>query len=122
MDTSQRPEFLLFCLQRWLNVVLDLLTASIATSVVVAAVLFQENISGGQIGVALNIMLVANTTLLKLVVNWTTLEISLGAVSRLKTMEEITLVEREKEGGLEPVGNWPYEGKVEFTNITASYQ
>ncbi|TGJ81726.1 hypothetical protein E0Z10_g7042 [Xylaria hypoxylon] len=67
VDDAQRPEFLLLCLQRWLNIVLDLLAAAIAASVLAIAVALRGHVSGGQIGVALNIMLVVNTTLLKLV-------------------------------------------------------
>jgi ATP-binding cassette subfamily C (CFTR/MRP) protein 1 len=122
VDDSQRPEFLLFCLQRWLNIVLDLLSGTISTSVVAAAVLFQGHINGGQVGIALNIMLVANTTLLKLVQAWTTVEISLGAVSRLKTLEKTTLSTREKDGNFEPPSSWPSQGRIEFKEVTASYK
>jgi len=122
VENSQRPEFLLFCLQRWLNIVLDLLAGTIATSVVVIAVLFREKINGGQVGIALNIMLVANTTLLKLVENWTILEVSLGAVSRLKSLDQLTLPNRERDGSFEPAQNWPSKGLIEFKDITASYQ
>lgn len=121
VDNSQRPEFLLLCLQRWLNIVLDLLAAAIATSAVAIAVTFREQISGAQVGIALNIMLVANTTLLRLVGNWTTLETSLGAIARLKGLETTPF-----EGGhsetLEPPENWPSRGNIEFKDITASYQ
>ncbi|OKL59922.1 hypothetical protein UA08_04651 [Talaromyces atroroseus] len=121
VDNSQRPEFLLLCLQRWLNIVLDLLAAAIATCVVAIAVAFRGRVSGAQVGIALNIMLVANTTLLKFVENWTTLETSLGAVARLKTLEEITPCEGAKTENLDPPENWPPKGHIEFTNITASY-
>ncbi|TVY43016.1 ABC transporter [Lachnellula occidentalis] len=121
VENSQRPEFLLFSLQRWLNLVLDLLTAVIATSVVAIAVAFRERISGGQVGIALNIMLVANSTLLKLVENWTTLEISLGAIARLKVLESMTPSEGDDIGNLDPPDNWPSRGQVEFKNITTSY-
>lgn len=86
------------------------------------AVTFREQISGAQVGIALNIMLVANTTLLKLVENWTTLEISLGAIARLKTLGETTPVEGGVEVSLDPPDNWPSRGEVEFKNITASYK
>lgn len=122
VDNSQRPEFLLLCLKRWLNAVLDLLAAAISTSVIIIAVAFRGHISGAQVGIALNIMLVANTTLLKLVENWTTLENSLGAIARLKTLEEMTPFEGGKVVTLEPPGNWPSRGYIEFKNITASYQ
>ncbi|TVY42741.1 ABC transporter [Lachnellula subtilissima] len=121
VEKSQRPEFLLFSLQRWLNLVLDLLTAVIATSVVAIAVAFRGRISGGQIGIALNIMLVANSTLLKLVENWTTLEISLGAIARLKMLESMTSAEGDEIGNIDPPNDWPSVGQVEFKDITTSY-
>jgi ATP-binding cassette subfamily C (CFTR/MRP) protein 1 len=102
VENAQRPEFLLLSLQRWLNIVLDLLAAAVATSVVAIAVFFRGRISGGQVGIALNIMLVANTTLLRLVENWTMLEISLGAVARLKTLEKMTPAEGGKGEDFEP--------------------
>ncbi|PCH05502.1 ABC transporter, integral membrane type 1 [Penicillium occitanis (nom. inval.)] len=121
VDNSQRPEFLLLCLQRWLNIVLDLLAAAIATGAVTFAVAFREHVSGAQVGIALNIMLVANTTLLRLVGNWTTLETSLGAIARLKSLETTPF-----EGGhaetSEPPEDWPSRGNIEFKNIIASYQ
>lgn len=122
VENSQRPEFLLFSLQRWLNIVLDILSATIATSVIAIAVAFRGQISGGQVGVALNVMIVANTTLLKLVENWTTLEISLGAVARLKTLENMTPSEGKKGENIDPPQNWPSKGRIEFQDVTASYQ
>jgi ATP-binding cassette subfamily C (CFTR/MRP) protein 1 len=121
LDHAQRPEYLLLCLQRWLNIVLDLLAAAVATSVVAIAVAYRDRVSGAQVGIALNIMLVANTTLLKLVENWTTLEISLGAIARLKSLEERTPAEGSEVGGLELEESWPERGEVELKNITASY-
>ncbi|KAM0146573.1 hypothetical protein ACHAPG_011062 [Botrytis cinerea] len=121
VDNAQRPEFLLLCLQRWLNIVLDLLAATVATSVIALAVVYRDRVSGAQVGIALNVMLVANTTLLKLVESWTTLEISLGAIARLRTLENMTPLEGGMAQTLEPVESWPSKGNVEFMNITASY-
>lgn len=80
LDKSQQPFYLLLCLQRWLNIVLDLMVAAVATGVITLAVVMKGTVSGGQIGMALNIVLIANTTLLNLVESWTNLEISLGAM------------------------------------------
>ncbi len=105
VENAQRSEFLLLSLQRWLNIVLDLLVAAAATSAVAIAVAFQGRISGGQVGIALNVMLAANTILLRLVENWTQLEISLGAVARLKTLEKMTPSEGGKSENFEPPKN-----------------
>jgi ATP-binding cassette, subfamily C (CFTR/MRP), member 1 len=72
------------CLQRWLNIVLDLVVAGIAVGVISIAIAFRGTMTGGQIGVALNMILLANKTLLTLVTSFTNLEISLGAIARLK--------------------------------------
>jgi ATP-binding cassette subfamily C (CFTR/MRP) protein 1 len=121
VDNAQRPDFLLLCLQRWLNIVLDFITAAIAISVVAVAIIYRSHVSGAQVGIALNIMLVANTTLLKLVESWTTLEISLGAIARLKTLEKTTPYEDGDAGNLEVAEFWPSRGNIQFKNITASY-
>ncbi|KAB8305120.1 hypothetical protein EYC80_004415 [Monilinia laxa] len=121
LDNAQRPEFLLLCLQRWLNVVLDLLAAAVATSVIAIAVAYRDRVSGAQVGIALNIMLVANTALMKLVESWTALEISLGANARLSTLERMTPFEGSMIWNLEPAESWLSREDIEFKNITASY-
>ena len=119
LEASQRPEYLLMSLQRWLNIVLDLMAAAIATGVIAIAVLMRGRVSGGQVGVALNIMLVANSTLLKLVSNWTALEVSLGAVSRTRMLEKTTPSEWGSTADV-PEG-WPSRGEVKIEGVTASY-
>lgn len=121
-DKAQRPEFLLLCLQRWLGVVLDLLAAGIATTAVAFAICFREGVTGAQVGIALNVMLVANSTLLKLVESWTALETSLGAVARLKALEGTISSEKGKAWAFQPRLDWPSEGRLAITDITASYR
>jgi ATP-binding cassette subfamily C (CFTR/MRP) protein 1 len=57
LDQSQRPFYLLFCIQRWLTFVLDCLIGGLATLVVVIAVEVPGSISAGSAGVALVIVL-----------------------------------------------------------------
>jgi ATP-binding cassette, subfamily C (CFTR/MRP), member 1 len=98
------------------------LAAGVATTAIAIAVVFREHVSGAQVGIALNIMLVANTTLLKFVENWTIMEISLGAISRLKTLEKNTPLEGGGNWSIEPPANWPSGAQIEFCDITAAYQ
>jgi hypothetical protein len=102
--------------------VLDLLATAVATSVVALAVAFRDHVSGAQVGIALNIMLVANNTLLKFVENWTTPETSIGAIARLKHLEEMTVSEDGRGSYMEPPVNWPSSGNVVCNSITACYQ
>lgn len=71
---------MLLCVQRWLGIVLDLMVAGIATGLIALAVYLKGTTTSSQIGMALNLVLVANTTLLALVNSWTNMEISLGAM------------------------------------------
>lgn len=78
------------------------------------------SVSGAQVGVGLNVMLVANSTLLKLVENWTAVEVGMGAVARVRALEGGT--GREVEGNESAVREkWPLEGGARFEDVTASY-
>jgi len=119
---SQRPEFLRLTLQRWLNVVLDLVAAAMAVLVICIVTTFRDGITAGQAGVALNVMLVANETLLKLVDGWTTLELDLGAIARVRSLERsISPEAKSTEDSFQPEANWPSEGTVTFHGATAAY-
>jgi ATP-binding cassette, subfamily C (CFTR/MRP), member 1 len=54
LDSSQRPYYLLYCVQRWLALVLDLIVAALAFIVVALAVNLRESTSPGLLGVSLN--------------------------------------------------------------------
>jgi ATP-binding cassette, subfamily C (CFTR/MRP), member 1 len=108
------------CLQIWLSIVLDLLVAGIAMGVISIAIAFRGTSTGGQIGVALNMILLVNTTLLKLVTFYTSLEISLGAIARLKQTIQETPQEDEPEENYNIQG-WPSEGVVKVKDLRVSY-
>ncbi|KAH7327434.1 P-loop containing nucleoside triphosphate hydrolase protein [Rhexocercosporidium sp. MPI-PUGE-AT-0058] len=103
LDESQKPFYILLCLQRWLNIVLDLIIAGIATCIIGITVYFRGTTTGAEVGVALNLILVANSTLLKL-------------VTVTETPQEDKLWETSV-----PPANWPSAGMVEVENVTVSY-
>ncbi|KAF4835570.1 ABC transporter atnG [Colletotrichum tropicale] len=123
LDQSQRPYYLLFCIQRWLTLVLDILVGAIAVLLVSLAMTIPESTSTGAIAIALYNVLNFNSSLATLITSWTELETSLGAISRLRTFESKTPVEpspsSEEQAPLP--SNWPSEGRLEINNITASY-
>ncbi|KAK2596916.1 hypothetical protein N8I77_012799 [Diaporthe amygdali] len=121
LDGSQRPFYLLLCLQRWLNVVLNLLIAAIAVGTIWLGAFYRDSTTGGQIGMALNVILVANTTLLSLVEAWTDLEISLGAVARLKEAETETPREDQPGECDVPPTTWPSRGEIVLSGVAAAY-
>ncbi|GKZ22049.1 hypothetical protein AbraCBS73388_007986 [Aspergillus brasiliensis] len=120
LDMSQKPYYLLLCLQSWLKVVLDCIMTVIAIGLITLTVACR-NSTGADIGLALNLMIGANTTLLKLVQNWTSLETSLGAVSRLKSVQECVLSEDDARGAIEPGPRWPSGGNLNVEDVTVSY-
>lgn len=121
LDESQKPFYLLLCLQSWLKIILDLLVAAIAIGVIALAVVLRNTTSGGSVGMALNIVLIANTTLLRLIQTWTNLEISLGAIARIKGLEdEVSPEDLPSETSVLPE-TWPSSGAIEFRSVTAVY-
>lgn len=76
---SQRPFYLLYSIQRWLNLVLDLVVGAVAILLVTIAVEFQGSSDAGLIGLALVSLAGFSQILKQLVTNWTLLETSAGA-------------------------------------------
>ncbi|KAK2053375.1 ABC transporter [Colletotrichum caudatum] len=122
LDKSQQPAYTLLCLQQWLGQVLDLIVAAIATILIALALMLRGSTTAGQIGMAMNLVLVANTTLLGLVTSWTNMEISLGAISRLRGLEAKTPREDKPCESYSPVDAWPSSGIVECEDITVAYK
>jgi ATP-binding cassette subfamily C (CFTR/MRP) protein 1 len=54
LDNSQKPYYLLFCIQRWLSLALDLLVAAMAILVVSLALGLRDYTSPGLLGVSMN--------------------------------------------------------------------
>jgi ATP-binding cassette, subfamily C (CFTR/MRP), member 1 len=121
LDRSLRPHYIRMCLQRWLNLVLDLVVAVIAIGIIGLAVLLRGTTTAAGIGVALNVILITNSTLVSLIHAWTGLEISLGAVSRLRKMQEETPTEHKRNEDTDPPANWPQHGNLEISDVSLSY-
>ncbi|KAK6499344.1 hypothetical protein TWF506_003972 [Arthrobotrys conoides] len=122
INTAQSPFYLLALLQKWLTLVLDLMTASLAVIVVGIAVVTRETVSVGFTGVALTQIMGFTEYMKMFMLFWTQMETSLGAISRIRGFSEETPNEStaEEENGVVPTG-WPLEGKVEIRSITAGY-
>lgn len=123
LNTSQRPFYLLYMIQRWLNLVLDLFVAALAVIVIAMAVLIPSGSSSAALGLALVNLLSFNATLAELIDAWTTLETSLGAVARLISFEKSTPTEHLKTDVQIPEvpHEWPSSGLVEIKNLTCGY-
>lgn len=122
LNLSLRPDYMLTCIQCWLDLVLDLIVPGLAICIISLAIALKGTTTGGQIGLALNVVLKANRYILRLVGAWTRLETSLGAISRVRAFEKDVLPEEQPEYGQQPPKDWPAHGAVEFSNLSASYK
>ncbi|KAF9876316.1 ABC transporter [Colletotrichum karsti] len=122
LDDSQRPGYLLACLQRWLTFSVDMTIAVIALVLIVLVTTLREQIGPAFIGVALNNVLSFSAVIKAFITSWVMLEVSLGAVARVRNFALNTKPEGDSERELvEPGGEWPTQGQIELCDVTASY-
>ncbi|EFR02843.1 hypothetical protein MGYG_05844 [Nannizzia gypsea CBS 118893] len=120
LNTSQKPYYLLWCIQRWLTLVLDLLNAGLAVMLVAIATNVRSA-STPFLGVALFNIVTFSSTLQTLVTAWTQLETALGAVNRVRSYSKDVKDENlPNEDGSVP-DQWPESGAIVFNNVSASY-
>lgn len=129
LEDSQRPLYLLAMAQQWLRMLMNVLVALMAVGLVTVATT-QVGSSAGQVGAGLVSIITLGSTLTVTLVAYTGLEISLGAVSRLKSFEEETEQENvpneeqdddQKHQLYIPAEVWPMTGCVQMQNVEASY-
>ncbi|KUI53472.1 Multidrug resistance-associated protein 1 [Cytospora mali] len=121
LDQSQKPYYLLLCIQRWLVLVLDLVVAGLALVLVGMAVALRSHMNPGFLGLALVNMMNLSHSLTNLVQYWTNLETTLGAIARIKDFAENTPVEGSPGEDAVPDADWPSQGALRFENVSASY-
>ncbi|KAF6819357.1 ABC multidrug transporter [Colletotrichum sojae] len=122
LDNSQRPSYLLACLQRWLTFSVDMTITIMALILIVLVTTLREQIGPAFIGIALNNVLSFSATIKAVITSWVTLEVSLGAVARVRNFAANVKPEGYSDAPLaEPDGEWPTKGAIEFNDVTASY-
>ncbi|KAF1734598.1 ABC transporter C family member 10 [Beauveria bassiana] len=122
LDQSQRPCYLLYCVQRWLSLVLDLIVAAEAVLVVGLAVGIRGSTSAGLLGVSLNNVLSFSAALSNFLGGWTMLETSLGSIARLKGFEAAVQPEDRAEECAVATAQWPANGAIQFNKLSALYE
>jgi ATP-binding cassette subfamily C (CFTR/MRP) protein 1 len=120
LDESQKPVYLLAMVQQWLQTVLSWVVAVLATVLVTLAT--QLRSSAGFSSVALISLMTFSQYLSAIVISWTQLETSIGAVSRLKKFSEDVKSENLQGEHDEPPLHWPRHGAMEIERVSASYR
>lgn len=121
LDRSQRPFYLLFAVQRWLTLVLDLVVAAVAVLLMVLVVQLRGTMAAGGVGLALLNVIQFSQNIKLLVTFWTTLETHIGSVSRIRSFTETAVPEDQPEEKDTPPPGWPSTGAMEFDNLSAAY-
>ncbi|KAJ5618483.1 ABC transporter integral membrane type 1, partial [Penicillium herquei] len=122
LNASQKPFYLLFAIQRWLEMVIALCVAGFAVVLVGIAVATRGKLSAGFIGVALVNVVTLTENLQGLIMQWTTLETSIGAVSRVRHFQHTVETEHTEWESMSPSPEWPQEGAIIFDDVVASYK
>ncbi|OJK00423.1 hypothetical protein ASPACDRAFT_1880763 [Aspergillus aculeatus ATCC 16872] len=121
LDDSQKPYYLLYCIQRWLNVVLDLLVAALAVILIALATSLRESTDPGKLGVSLTAIMAFSQTLQEVVSSYTSLETSLGAIARTRSFEMKMPSEHDARERVVLPPSWPADGRIEIDSLSASY-
>ncbi|KAF4345669.1 multidrug resistance [Fusarium beomiforme] len=119
LDTSQRPAYLLAMIQQWLGTLLHFIVTG--TAVLLVALATQLRTNAGLTGASLISLLTFSETLSNLITSYTSLETSLGAVSRLRSFSETVETENKPGEVIEPPETWPHSGSIHINNVSASY-
>lgn len=120
VDSSQQPVYLLYMVQRWLQLALEIMIAVTAVILIAVAVNLQST-STQFIGVALVNLMSISQELKMVVINWASLETSLAAIARTKNFSEGTPGEHQAGETDKPPPSWPQTGRVQLNGISANY-
>lgn len=122
VDRSQKPNYLVWALKNWLGLILELVITGIAVLTVGIVVGLRGSSSPGFTGVALTQIISFTTNLKYLIMFWTQLESSLGAVARIRQFEKETVAEDLESETHDPPFDWPTRGSIEISHLSAKYK
>ena len=110
-------------IQRWLNFVLDLIVAALATLLMTFATQLRDKTSAAAFGVSIVSVLGFSQNMSQFIFFYTDLETFLGAIARIKEyVEGIRPEDSEKDADADVPDGWPSNGAVDFKRVTAAYR
>lgn len=121
LNYSQRPVYLLNCIQQCLQFFLDMIVAVVTVSLMTMVVFMRDSFDPGSVGVALVMVMTFNSNLMLLIRFWTLMETSIGAISRIKSY--VTTTEAEEDvADMQPLcTEWPSIGAIQISQLEAGY-
>jgi len=122
LNESQKPLYLLFCVQRWLLLVLSLIVVALEVLVMGLAIALRTSVSPGLVGLAIVQVTTFTEVMSDLIVQWTEMETCLGAVTRISRFTKETPREGRSGETTALFDGWPLSGSVTLENASASYE
>ncbi|KAI5276196.1 multidrug resistance-like protein [Aureobasidium subglaciale] len=119
VNDSLRPAYLLVMVQQWLTLVLDVVVMILAAVLTTLAVRLHSN--SGFTGAALVTLMSFGDNMSSIVIFYTKLETSIGAISRLKKFSETVQPEDKLHEDVDPPAQWPQSGQMSLNGVSASY-
>jgi ATP-binding cassette, subfamily C (CFTR/MRP), member 1 len=121
LETSQKPMYMMMIIQRWLNIVLDLITAGMGLLVISLAFSIPSSTDPGFLGVSLTAILTFTSVLRQVVTQWTMMETQFASVTRTKKFVEDTFNENDQDTTADPAVFWP-AGNIHASNMTIEFE
>lgn len=122
IDESQKPFYALYSIQVWLNLVLGLIIAGLTTTFVVLIVELRSTLPTAFTGIALHNIAGLGSAMETTILLWTQMEMSMGAIARIKDFEETTPSENLANETQSPPQSWPQSGDVKVENLCVTYE
>ena len=122
LDRSQKPTYLLYCIQRWLTLSLDITSAVTSVILVSVTTSLPSQTTSAAVGLAMLGLMGFSETANVFIQSWTSVETGLGAVRRIKLFVMNTPQEKDTLSAPPVPDNWPTEGKLDFNCLTAIYR
>lgn len=121
LDESQKPTYLLYSSQQLLALIIDLLVALLALVLSILTLYVAHGRTANSTGVAFLAIIVLGEGLNELVIQWTSLELTIGALERVHDFVKNTPLESDARASELP-DNWPSSGEITVTGLTARYR
>lgn len=122
LDRSQKPTYLLYCVQRWLTLTTDLTSTVASLAVVCLSLKFPHATSDAAVGLAMLCLIGFSSTATGYIQTWAAFETSFGAIRRIQSFVLGTPQEKDTLSGPPLPENWPTSGLIDFNAVSATYK
>lgn len=122
LDRSQKPTYLLYCIQRWLTLTMDLTSTVACLALVSLSLKLPHATSDAAVGLAMLSLIGFSSTATGYIQTWTAFETSFGAIRRIKLFVLSTPQEKDTLSGPPLPENWPINGLIDFNAVSATYK